>query len=79
MQLQMLKTRDSDGDGKRVMIKMDPATWRFTDASDEEAFPRASKAKSTKITQLRGPADPPEGSTRNMDAIQRLKDRTRRS
>lgn len=76
MQLSMLKSRDSDGDGKKMILKYDGSTMRLSDASDEEAFPRKSRAKQQRSDDRVPQSD---SGPRNIDMIRDLKARSGRS
>ena len=76
IQLQLVKTRTSAGQGRKDMLRYNADTVRFTDAPDEDAFPGGSGPK-PRPRRPSGPGPTPQpGGPSNMDRIAELKART---
>lgn len=73
IQLQLVKTRTSMGQGRKVMLRYDAETVRFSDTSDDQANP--SKKKRSKPTFDPSKIDQPADGTSNMDRLRGLKAR----
>jgi archaellum biogenesis ATPase FlaH len=76
IQLQLVKTRTSSGQGRKVMLKYNADTVRFTNADEEDAFPSSNAKTKLKTPQYKkqttGP-QPTGGS--NLDRIAQIKNR----
>lgn len=76
IQLQLVKTRTSSGQGRKVMLKYDADTVRFTDADNDQAFPNQASSSVTKPKKKAHTAGPPPVSSQdNMSRINALKAR----